>query len=231
MSEPARLIVLTGCSRGLGAALARVFDSQGHTVVGCARSETALAILRSQLAARHHLSVVDVADEVAVEGWARVVQHELGVPDLVINNAGVINDPSPLWEIAADEAEVLLRVNVLGTLNVIRAYVPAMRQRGRGVIVNFSSGAGRMGLPGIGPYCATKWAIEGLTKSLAEELPDGMAAIPLSPGPVDTDMLRQIWGQRAGDEVGPDAWASRAARYILALGPKETGESLTVPAR
>ena len=229
MSDPHRLIVLTGCSRGLGAALTRQFDKGGHTVVGCARSEGSLAQLRERLPARHRFSAIDVGQTITVEDWANQVLREVGVPDLIINNAAVINDPAPLWEVADDEMDALLRINVQGTLNVIRAFMPAMRHRGSGVIVNLSSGAGRMGLPGLGPYCATKWAIEGLTKSLAEELPDEMAAIPLSPGVVDTDMLHQIWGDRAHAEIEPDPWAAIAAPFILSLGPAHNGESLTVP--
>ena len=228
MSDRNRLILLTGCSRGLGAALTKQFDAGGHTVVGCARSEASLAALRGALPARHRFSVVDVSDAAMVGDWANQIFREIGVPDLVINNAAVINDPAPLWEVAADEIDALLNVNVKGVLNVIRAFFPAMRQRGTGVVVNLSSGAGRMGLPGLAPYCATKWAVEGLTKSLAEELPDGMAAIPLSPGVVDTDMLHQIWGDRAHAEIEPDSWAAQAAPYILSLGPAQNGESLTM---
>jgi NAD(P)-dependent dehydrogenase (short-subunit alcohol dehydrogenase family) len=227
--SPTRLIVLTGCTRGLGAALARAFDAGGHLIVGCGRSEAGIAALRAELPRRHHFSVVDVTDPLAVDGWARVVQHELGVPDLLVNNAAVINDPAPLWEIAPDEIAALLEVNILGICHVLRAFLPPMRQRQRGVVVNLSSGAGRVGLPGLAPYCATKWAVEGLTKSLAAELPDGMAAIPLSPGAVNTDMLRQIWGERAAAEPDPAAWARLAAPYILALGPEHNGASLTVP--
>lgn len=229
MPETARLIILTGCSRGLGAALTRRLDAEGHTVIGCARSESMLTELRTSLPGRHRFSAIDVSDSRSIEQWARSTLSEIGIPDLVINNAAVINDPAPLWEVAADEVESLLRINVMGTLNVIRSFLPSMRQRGRGIIVNLSSGAGRMGLPGIGPYCVTKWAIEGLTKSLAEELPEGMAAIPLSPGVVGTDMLRQIWGQRANTEIAPDAWAEIAVPYILNLGPEHNGQSLTVP--
>lgn len=229
MTQTPRLIVLTGCSRGIGAALAHEFDRLGHTVVGCSRREANITSMRGQLPGRHHFSVVDVADPLAVEGWARVVLHELGTPDLLINNAAVINDPGPIWEVAADEVEALFSVNVGGLINVLRAYVPAMRDAARGVIVNLSSGAGRTGIPGMAPYCGTKWAVEGITKSLAQEIPATMAAVPLSPGTVDTDMLRQVWGNRAREEVKPSPWARLAAPFILGLGPDDNGQSLTIP--
>jgi NAD(P)-dependent dehydrogenase (short-subunit alcohol dehydrogenase family) len=97
------------------------------------------------------------------------------------------------------------------------------------VIVNLSSGWGRSTSPEVAPYCATKYAIEGLTKALAQELPPGMAAVPLNPGVIDTDMLRQAWADDAGAYPKADDWARRAAPFLLGLGPKDNGKSLTVP--
>jgi NAD(P)-dependent dehydrogenase (short-subunit alcohol dehydrogenase family) len=82
--------------------------------------------------------------------------------------------------------------------------------------------------PEVAPYCASKWAIEGLTKALAEELPPGMAAVPLNPGVIDTDMLRQCWAEGASGFAKADAWAKKAAPFILKLGPKDNGRSVTV---
>ena len=96
----------------------------------------------------------------------------------------------------------------------------------RGVIVNFSSGWGRSTSANVAPYCATKWAIEGLTKALAQELPRGMAAIPLNPGIIDTDMLRVSFDNEAGVYESPEQWAVRAIRKILAFGPKDSRKSL-----
>jgi NAD(P)-dependent dehydrogenase (short-subunit alcohol dehydrogenase family) len=80
----------------------------------------------------------------------------------------------------------------------------------------------------VAPYCASKYAIEGMTKALAEELPAGMAAVPLSPGVVDTDMLRSAWGDGAASHPRPEEWAERAVPFLLGLGPEENGRSLTV---
>jgi NAD(P)-dependent dehydrogenase (short-subunit alcohol dehydrogenase family) len=98
----------------------------------------------------------------------------------------------------------------------------------RGVIVNLSSGWGRSVSPEVAPYCASKWAIEGLTKALAEELPAGMAAVPLNPGVIDTEMLRSCWAAAAAGYPKPEAWAKIAAPFILALGPKDNGRSVSV---
>jgi NAD(P)-dependent dehydrogenase (short-subunit alcohol dehydrogenase family) len=103
-----------------------------------------------------------------------------------------------------------------------------MVKRKSGVIVNLSSGWGRSTSPEVAPYCATKYAIEGLTLALAQELPAGMAAVPLNPGVIDTDMLRQAWADGASAYPKPDQWARRAAPFLLSLGAKDNGRSLTV---
>jgi NAD(P)-dependent dehydrogenase (short-subunit alcohol dehydrogenase family) len=122
----------------------------------------------------------------------------------------------------------VVSVNILGVTNVIRAFVPAMVERGSGVIVNLSSGWGRSASAEVAPYCATKWAIEGLTKALAEELPKGMAAVPLSPGVIDTDMLRTCFPDTASSYPKADEWAKKAGPFILGLGPEDNGRSATV---
>ena len=80
----------------------------------------------------------------------------------------------------------------------------------------------------MAPYCATKWAIEGLTQSLAQELPEGMAAVPLNPGVINTDMLRSCFGPSAADFVSAEEWAEIAIPFLLELGPGHNGQSLTV---
>ena len=127
------------------------------------------------------------------------------------------------------EFSKLIDVNVKGVANVIRAFVPAMVEKGRGVIVNFSSGWGRSTSRDVAPYCASKWAIEGLTKALAQELPPGMAAVPLNPGVINTAMLQICAGADAGNFPPATEWAERAAPFILQLGTKDNGQSLTVP--
>jgi NAD(P)-dependent dehydrogenase (short-subunit alcohol dehydrogenase family) len=103
-----------------------------------------------------------------------------------------------------------------------------MVSRGRGVIVNLSSGWGRSTSPHVAPYCASKYAVEGLTLALAQELPDGMAAIPLNPGIIDTDMLRQAFAAGAASYPKADVWAQRAGPFLLGLGARDNGRSLTV---
>jgi NAD(P)-dependent dehydrogenase (short-subunit alcohol dehydrogenase family) len=223
-----RVIVLTGATRGLGRALVPHFIQAGHVVVGCGRSAEHVAELHRQFGDPHRFAAVDVTDAAAVEGWAREVIAELGPPDLLVNNAAVMNPLAPLWAIPAADFDRVIDVNVKGVVNAIRAFVPAMVARKTGVIVNLSSGWGRSTSPEVAPYCASKYAVEGLTLAMAQELPKGMAAIPLNPGVIATDMLRGTWGAEASAYPTPEQWAKRAGPYLLALGPKDNGKSLTV---
>jgi len=171
---------------------------------------------------------VDVADARQVDAWAEDVLPE-GAPDLVLNNAALINQPVKLWQVPAEEFDRLIDVNIKGVANVIRSFLPALLARKKGVIVNFSSGWGRSTSPEVAPYCATKYAIEGLTLALAQELPAGMAAVPLNPGIINTDMLQSCFGAEAGSYPTPIQWAKKAVPFILNFGPKDNGKSLTVP--
>jgi NAD(P)-dependent dehydrogenase (short-subunit alcohol dehydrogenase family) len=223
-----KTIVITGATRGLGRALVPHFVNAGHVVAGCGRSAGHVAELSRQYGSPHVFAAVDVSDNDAVAGWAKQVLDALGPPDLLINNAAVMNELQPLWKIPANEFDRLIDINVKGVVNCIRAFVPAMVARKSGVIVNLSSGWGRSTSPEVAPYCASKYAIEGLTLAMAQELPKGMAAVPLNPGVIDTDMLRSAWGDEAGSYPSAVQWAKRAAPFLLGLGPKDNGKSLTV---
>lgn len=224
-----KTIVLTGCSRGLGRALAEAWIGLGHTLLGCARSPAPVAELAETYGEPHCFQTVDVADDGAVAAWARHLLENYGPPDLLVNNAALINGTRPLWDIPPEEFDAVIDVNVKGTANVLRHFLPAMTARKKGVIVNLSSGWGRSTSPEVAPYCASKYAIEGLTLSLAQELPAGMAAIPLNPGIIDTDMLRSCWAESAGAYPQAAEWAKTAAAFILKLGPKDNGKSLDCP--
>jgi NAD(P)-dependent dehydrogenase (short-subunit alcohol dehydrogenase family) len=229
MPNHPRQILVTGVSRGLGLSLVAGIARRRHTVWGCARSAAAINDLNQRYGPPHAFEALDVASDEQVGAWARRVLREYGVPDLLINNAAIINRNMHLWDVSASEFSRVIDVNVKGVVNVIRHFVPAMIERGRGVIVNLSSGWGRSTAPEVAPYCATKWAIEGLTRSLAQELPAGMAAIPLNPGIIDTEMLRSCFGGNAQSYPTPEEWAERAVPFILGLGPKDNGRPLSVP--
>ncbi len=225
-----RRILITGVSRGLGRAMVDEFIRLGHVVVGCARAAQAVAQLADRYPQPHRFDVVDVSDNEQVRRWAQVVLASGGPPDLLLNNAALINENASLWNVSPEEFSRVVDVNIKGVFHVIRHFVPAMIEREQGVIVNFSSGWGRSTSPQVAPYCATKWAIEGLTRALSEDLPYGMAAIPLNPGVICTDMLNSCFGANASAYPTAERWAKKAVPFLLDLAHEDNGDPLTAPA-
>ena len=223
-----RLIVITGISRGLGRAMTEEFINLGHTVIGCARSKSVVENLTNKYGNSHQFSCVNVADEDSVQEWVRYTLTNYSPPDLLINNAAIINQPAPVWKIDSEEFSQLIDINIKGVANVIRHFVPAMISRGSGIIVNISSGWGRSTSPQVGPYCASKWAIEGLTRALSQELPSGIAAIPLNPGIIHTDMLDICFGEDAKSFTPIESWTKKAVPFLLNLKVQDNGIPLTI---
>ena len=222
-------IVLTGVSRGLGAALTDEFIARDQVVIGCARNRKAVNALRVKFGSPHRFDVVDVSSGTQVADWAKAVLAEGVVPDLLVNNAAIINKNASLWEADPGEFSALMDTNIKGTFHIIRYFLPAMIGRGTGVVVNFSSGWGRSTSPDVAPYCATKWAIEGMTQALADELPFGLAAVSLNPGVIHTEMLESCFGENAKSYPLPTEWAKKAAPFLLELGQSDNGDRLTAP--
>ena len=226
-----KVVLITGVTRGLGRAMAEEFVRMGHTVLGCGRSKKDIDQLRRRISSPNDFYMVDVASDDEVKSWASLLLNSHGAPDLILNNAGVVNKNAPLWEVSASEFSQVIDCNLKGVANVIRHFVPEMIKNKRGVIVNFSSGWGRSVDPDVAPYCASKWAIEGLTLAFAREVPSGMAAVSLNPGVIDTEMLRIAFGDSAANYVSPAQWAKRAVPFLLKLGPEDNGKQLEVPDR
>ncbi len=225
-----KAVVITGVTRGLGRAMASGFAAAGWRVCGCGRSQEAIAELADDPGEPHLFRVVDVTDARAVGAFADEVMETLGhAPDWVLNNAALINPNAPLWEVPVDEFSRVIDVNIKGVFHGVRAFLPGMIARGSGVMVNLSSGWGRGVSPEVAPYCATKWAVEGMTSALAQELPPGLAAVALNPGVIDTEMLRSCFGVGAGSYPGPEAWAQNAVPFLIGLGPKDNGKALSAP--
>ena len=223
-----KTIVITGVTRGLGRAMAEEFIRLGHIVVGCGRSQAEISRLNKEYRPTHVFEEVDVTSEDQVSAWARLLLSWRGPPDLLLNNAALINRNAPLWKVPAQEFSDVIDVNIKGVANVIRHFVPAMIHQGSGVVVNFSSGWGRSTDAEVAPYCATKWAIEGLTQALAQELPAGLAAVALNPGIINTDMLQSCFGRSADGYPTASQWATTAVPFLLQIGPGDNGGSLTV---
>jgi NAD(P)-dependent dehydrogenase (short-subunit alcohol dehydrogenase family) len=231
MPANSKTILITGVSRGLGRAMAEEFIRLGHVVLGCGRSAKEIAQLQKQFPAPNDFCVVDVSADDQVAAWAKKVLATHAAPDWLLNNAALINRNAPLWKVTAQQFSEVIDVNIKGVANVIRHFVPAMIARRSGVIVNFSSGWGRSTDAEVAPYCATKWAIEGLTQALAQELPSGLAAVPLNPGIINTDMLQSCFAGGANSYPTANEWAKTAVPFLLKLNAANNGEQLTVSIR
>ncbi len=228
--ETDRPVIITGVSRGLGLALAKRFAEQGFHVVGCSRHSEDTDKLQREFGDQHLFLPCDVSDEKQVSQFSEKALDRFGPPRYLINNAALINPSAPLWEQKATDLAALFSVNLLGVCLMVKAFAPAMiAERSQSFIINLSSGWGRSTSPDVAPYCASKWGIEGLTKSLASELPHHVAAIPLNPGVIDTDMLRSCFGGSADGYVRPEEWSENALHMILNLNVRDNGSSLSVP--
>jgi len=229
MPDQNRIACVTGCSRGLGRAISIALAARGWTVAGCSRSERNLSSLREQFPSPHFFSQADVKYDEAVKEFAGKVLAKLGSPDLLLNNAGVINRNASLTELSDEEVAHVLDVNVKGVASVMRHFLPTMEERGQGVVVNFSSGWGRSTSPEVAPYCASKWAVEGLSQAVSQEVASGVAVVALNPGIIDTDMLRSCFGEGASSYPGAEAWANQAVPFLERLDASDNGRALTAP--
>ncbi len=171
---PKKTIVITGATAGLGLAMTEYFQEHSHCVIGCGRNSSKIDALNEKYAAeksKKRFFVVDISNDSEVAAWTESVIKDFGPIDLLINNAGLINNNAKLWEISAEEFDKVIDVNIKGTTNCIRHFVPHMLKAKKGVIVNFTSTWGKSVSPEVAPYCCSKWGMEGLSKSLALELP------------------------------------------------------------
>jgi benzil reductase ((S)-benzoin forming) len=181
--------VVTGASRGLGAGLAESFAARGMCLGLCARSRPAPPPASEAVTAS-----VDVRDADAVDRFEREVVKRFGRIDLWVNNAGVLGPIGPLADADPEQLRMNLDVNVLGVAYGTAAFARHVRGRaGSGLLVNISSGAATTVYVGWAAYCASKAAVDMLTAVVAsEEGEAGLAALALSPGPIDTDMQALI---------------------------------------
>lgn len=224
-------ILITGVTRGIGKALALEFDRLGHQVIGCGRNEKELANLSKQLKNNPILNVVDVGNSNEVAKWAKQISAVKTKIDIIINNAGTKSRTVPLWETTEDDFQQVINTNITGIYNVVRNFVPDMVQENRGLIINISSESGRVGDAYLAPYCASKFAIEGITKSLAKEITSNMIVVAIDPFIVFTDLLADCRSLFLPGEyeqaISPTEWAQIAVANVFKLTTQDNGKSLT----
>jgi len=188
----AQVAVVTGAGRGIGAAIAHTLAGLGATVVLCGRTRSALESTAKTIAqARRKAEVVtcNVADLRSVESVAQHVEKTFGRIDVLVNNAGVRGFDGPLYQLPPDAWDQVLNTNLRGVYYLIRSFAPAMIHARAGHIINISSLAGKNALPNGAAYAASKWGLNGLSYSVAEELRGHNIRVSvICPGSVDTDL-------------------------------------------
>ena len=182
-----KVFLITGAGAGFGRAFAEAALAAGHTVVGTVRREDQRIAFEALHGTRAHGVIIDVAHFDAIEPAVRKIESDVGPIDVLVNNAGYghegILEESPLAELIHQ-----FEVNVFGAVAMIKAVLPAMRRRRRGHIINITSMAGYISMPGIAYYSGSKFALEGITEALAQEVKGlGIKVIAIAPGSFRTE--------------------------------------------
>lgn len=216
-----KVIVITGVSRGLGRSLALRYFQLGHQIFCCSPN---------RISPSPHLfyKQVNIVDAKAVSQWAKEVLNN-GPVDILVNNAGVITSPVEFWKLPGKKFNSVIDTNIKGTANVLRNFIPSMITHRKGMIINLLSGGAQRCISGSGAYNSSKWALEGLTRTIAAELPSGIGIVGLLPGATNTYMLRKVAGNDALAYPAAAEWVNRAAPFILGLSHTQNGEILSVP--
>lgn len=242
MQFDGKTVIVTGATGGIGARYVHAFASAGANVV--AADVPAVADAGAGLAEAAGCAFV-AADVTSDEDWTALVDRahdEFGRVDVLVNNAAIyqgLGAKRPLTELACEDWDTVLRVNVRGTWQGIKAVVPAMRAAGGGRIVNISSSTARMGVPGFVHYVASKAAVEGLTRSAARELgADGITVNAVAPGLVSDEATRALntdayiaaaaGGRALGREMVPDDLIGAVMFLASGSGGFLTGQTLVV---
>jgi NAD(P)-dependent dehydrogenase (short-subunit alcohol dehydrogenase family) len=233
-TSPRGAVVITGASTGIGRASALELDSRGFRVFAGVRREQDAQDLRTERSSLEPLHI-DVTDESSIAAARETVAAEVGDAGLagLVNNAGIAV-PGPIEHLPIDELRRQLDVNLVGQIAVTQAFLPLVR-KARGRIVNIGSIGGRVALPMMGPYAASKHAMEGFTDSLRRELrPFGIEVCIVRPGPIATEIWER--GTATADELlaqSPEAEQDygpqiAAARTFAAQRTREAVPASTV---
>ena len=221
-----RVVFITGASSGIGAAAARAYASAGAKVVLAARRAGLLDELARELERAGHEALpveCDVTREQSVQDAVGKARHRFSRLDVLVNNAG-LGLYGPVAELTAEQLHANFEVNVYGVLRCIQACLPHIRRRGEGQIVNVSSVLGHRALPGMGGYCASKFALNALTESMRIELKGAnIDVILISPGLTDTEFRASAMttsGKRESRAPGKPMTAAEVAKVMVRASRK-----------
>ena len=229
-----QVAVVTGAGRGIGAAIARKLAVMEASVVLCGRTLKLLEMTAASISAlggQAQAFACDVTDLASVQALAATVQSNFGRIDMLINNAGVGSFAAPLHEMTPEAWEKILNTNLRGVFYCVRSFVPMMIKAGTGHIVNISSLAGKNALPNGAVYAASKWGLNGLSYSIAEELRGhGIRVSVVCPGSVDTELSPHT-GKDPNKMLKPDDVAHVVAMLVTQAPQSFASEVLLRPAQ
>jgi 3-oxoacyl-[acyl-carrier protein] reductase len=190
-----KVALVTGASRGIGAAIAQYLGKAGATVVGTATTDhgaSAISIALEQAGIKGTGMALDVTSPGAVEALVKQIGEQFGAPSILVNNAGITRD-NLLMRMKEDEWDTVINTNLNAIYKLSKACVRAMTKARWGRIINISSVVGSMGNPGQANYSATKAGVEGFSRSLASEIgARGITVNSVAPGLIDTDMTKEL---------------------------------------
>ena len=167
--------------------------------------------------------IIDLTNESKVEQYVDRIASSVGKIDILINNAGVAQDLSLVEELGYEEFQSVIKDNVMNTFNMIKYVLPIMKKQNSGIIINVSSRSGRRGVPRLSAYCAAKFAVRGLTESVAKEVENNnIRCISISPGGVNTEMRRKLFGDEDAENQQPTS-------RIINIITKILSEQIQVP--
>jgi 3-oxoacyl-[acyl-carrier protein] reductase len=227
-----QVAVVTGAGRGIGAAIARKLAGLGATAVLCGRTQATLdQTARAIVEAGGKTEVIpcDVTVLHQLEYAAARVEGTFGRLDILVNNAGVGGFNDPLHNTPPEDWEKILNTNLRGVYFAIRVFAPLMIRAHAGHIINISSLAGRNALPNGAAYAASKWGLNGMSYSVAEELrPYQIRVSVISPGSTETE-LSPIGGKDPNKMLQPDDIAHAAAMLVTQTAQSFVSEILIRP--
>ena len=227
-----QVAVVTGAGRGIGASIAAKLADFGAEVVLCGRTEKSLAEMAEKIEAqggKAYVKPCDVTDIASVEVLAKWVGESFRNVEVLVNNAGVGSFAAPLYEMTPEAWEKVLNTNLRGVFYCIRAFAPIMIRSGKGHIINISSLAGKNALPNGAAYAASKWGLNGLSYSVAEELRSHNIRVSVvCPGSVDTELSPHA-GKNPNKMLKPDDVAHVVAMLVQQAPQSFVSEVLIRP--
>ena len=188
-----KVVILTGASSGIGYSLLKYFINEGAIVYASSRNEREITDKDKQ---ECHFELLDLSNEVNVEEYTKIILQKENRVDILINNAGVAHNLALIEEMNLEMFNSIIKDNVMPTFNMIKYIMPIMKKNNSGTVINISSRAGRRAVPKLSAYTAAKFAVRGLTESVAKEVQEtGIKCVTISPAGVNTGMRAMVFGK------------------------------------